>query len=333
VNLRRAILAAATATMATAAFAPAAHAWTQFSFSTQNGAAALVEADATTVHTRLEVVRGTTMLAQSTGDSVGVATLQPGDVANLYSGDALVATGTYNGLPTVTNVCVGHSAFSAARGAAATIVDAGAYRTLAGSVDWVAATWTEDANAVITLERPLAAGDVAYVTTAVTDGSTEVRSSRGEPAVPCWYDPPPEGNPTTPPPPPPSQPTTPPSELIPTAAQMLAMVKGSLSVSGSSLKTRTTRRLARSSTVALPFAFPEPGRVDLQLLAKNKVIGTGAKTSVVNGKAIVTVSLTTAGRKLLKRSKKLKVTVKGAFAASRNGAETSRASLSVTMKG
>jgi len=77
-----------------------------------------------------------------------------------------------------------------------------------------------------------------------------------------------------------------------------------MSVSGSSLRSRTTRRLARSSTVALPFAFPEPGRVDLELVAKHRVIGAGAKTSAVNGKAISILQLTTAGRKLLQRSKK-----------------------------
>ena len=44
------------------------------------------------------------------------------------------------------------------------------------------------------------------------------------------------------------------------------------------------------------------------------------------------MQLTPAGRKLLKRSKKLKVTVKGAFTPARNGAETSRASSSVTLK-
>ncbi|MDA0164328.1 hypothetical protein OM076_28920 [Solirubrobacter ginsenosidimutans] len=333
-NRRRAILAAAAATLATAAFAPAAHAWTEFSFSSQSGTTALVEVDATAAHNRLEVVRGATLLAQSAGDTVSISDdLHAGDVANLYSGNALVATGTYDGLPKPTNVCIGHTAFSAARAQNATIFDAGAYRPVAGSVEWVAATWTADADAVVTLRRPLVAGDTVYVTTSVTDGTAEVRSSRGEPAIRCWYDPPTDGTPPPPPPPPPTQATIPPSELIPTNAQMLAMVKGSLSVSGSSLKSRTTRRLARSSSVALPFAFPEPGRVDLQLVAKHKVIGTGTKTSAINGKAIITVTLTSAGRKLLKRSKKLKVTVNGIFAASRTGAELSRASLSVTMKG
>ena len=124
-NLRRSTFATVAATLAMAVTAPAAHAWTQFSFSTQNGAA-LVEADATAAHNRLEIARGAVVLAQSNTDSVNVADLQPGDVANLYSGLTLVATGTYDGLPKATNVCVGHTSFSAERGGAATIVDAGA---------------------------------------------------------------------------------------------------------------------------------------------------------------------------------------------------------------
>jgi hypothetical protein len=72
--------------------------------------------------------------------------------------------------------------------------------------------------------------------------------------------------------------------------------------------------------------------VDIQLLAKGKVIGTGTTSSAMNGKLFLAVKLTTQGRALLKRSKRLKVTLKGAFAASRNGAATSSASLTVTMK-
>ena len=78
-NLRRALLAAAAATMATAAFAPAAHAWTQFSFSTQSGTpSSLVEVDATAAHTRLEVVRGATLLGHAV---TAVAALSPEHLA------------------------------------------------------------------------------------------------------------------------------------------------------------------------------------------------------------------------------------------------------------
>ena len=98
------------------------------------------------------------------------------------------------------------------------------------------------------------------------------------------------------------------------------------------LRTRSTRKVARSSSVSLPFAFPEAGRVDLQLVAKNQVIGSASKTSVVNGKFVLAVQLTPAGRKLIKRSKKVKITVKAAFTPARTGAATSHASSTVTLK-
>jgi hypothetical protein len=331
VNLRRVALATAAATMAAAALAPAAHAWTQFSFATQSGSSQ-VAVEATVQYTRLEVTRGATVLAQSYTDSLDVVGMQAGDVATLYSGTSIVASGTYDGLPAAANVCTGHTAFSATRGESAEIVDAGAYRSFAGSIDWLDSIWTDDANSVVTLERPLAAGDMAYVMTTASNGAVEIRSSVGVPAAPCWYDRPPDHTETTQPPPPVNQVTIAPSELVPTSAQMLQMVKGSLSASGSSLRAHTTRSLARFGSVTLPFAFPEPGRVDIQLLAKNKVIGTGTKSSATNGKMFLAVKLTTQGRTLLKRSKQLKVTLKGAFAASRNGAETSSTSLTVTMK-
>jgi hypothetical protein len=330
VNSRRVAFATAAATMAAAVLAPAAHAWTQFSFATQSGGSQ-VAVDASTPHTRLEVTRGATVLAQSSTDSLTVSGFQAGDVATVYAGTGIVASATYDGLPTATDVCTTHTAFSATRAVDAEIVDAGAYRSFAGSIDWVDSLWSDDASATVTLRRPLAAGDMAYVTTDTVDGDVEIRSSVGVPATPCGYDLQPARTVTTQPPPV-SQVTIAPSELVPTRAQMLQMVKGSLSASGSSLRAHTTRSLARSGSVTLPFAFPEPGRVDLQLLAKNTVIGTAAKSSAMNGKAFLAIKLTAQGRTLLKRSKRLKVTLKGAFAASRNGAETSSASLIVTMK-
>ena len=74
------------------------------------------------------------------------------------------------------------------------------------------------------------------------------------------------------------------------------------------------------------------GAVELELRAKSKLIGTGARATAVNGKTNVSVKLTAAGRKLLKRSKRLKVSVKATFTPSRAGAVPQRASLSVTVK-
>lgn len=329
-KLLRYALSATAATIAAAALAPAAQAaTTRFSFDVVAGSGSQAEVSSSAGYTRLELARnGTPVGSAVSASKVTLPELVAGDVATLYNGSTVVATAQYKGLPTLgDDACIGHSTFLARRESTATITDAGGYDSASG--DEIDSFWTTEEAAIVSLKRPLAATDMAYVRTYSSAGDVSVYSTRTRQAMPC-YDVPTRTPPTDPPPP--NVPTVAPPELTPTAAQMLAMVKGSLSVSGSSLRTRTTRKLARSSTVALPFAFPEPGRVDLQLVAKHQVIGTGAKTSAVNGKAIVTVTLTAAGRKLLKRSKKLKITVKGAFAATRNGAETSRASLSVTIK-
>jgi hypothetical protein len=187
-------------------------------------------------------------------------------------------------------------------------------------------TWAEAFS--VSLERPLASGDVAYVATATTVGTTEVVSFRGLQVLPC-----PDfgrggGDSSAPA----GVPTPVVSPAAPTAAEILLAVRAAVSASRSSLKPFTVRALARRPVVELPFAFPEAGTAGLELLAKDKVIGTGTKTVTVNGKANVSLKLTDAGRKLLKRSKKLKVTLRGTFASSRAGAGPQRASMSVTLR-
>ena len=114
---------------------------------------------------------------------------------------------------------------------------------------------------------------------------------------------------------------------------MAQVVKGARQAAGASLRGRTTRKLARSKHDRAAVRVPGGGTRRPRAGRQDKVIGTGAKTSAVNGKVVRHGSACTpAGRKLLKRSKKLKVTVKGAFAASRDGAQTTRASSTVTLK-
>jgi hypothetical protein len=329
VKPRRVLLAAATAAITTAGFAPVAHA-TTFSFGVQMGTLAQVKVSLAPVHTRLELTRGGAVIAQSQLDALAFADLQAGDVATLYDGTTVVASAHYDGLPTIADdACIGHSTFLATRGADASIVDAGAYHAIGGSIYWLDSFWTHEASSTVSVERPLEAGDVAYVETVVRDGlGNETRSSRGKSVVPCWTPPvrtPPAGTP-------PVEQVIAPSPVTPTAAQALQAVKAALSATGSKLRTFTPRRLSRKSTVTLPFAFPEPGAVELQLVAKDKVIGTGTRTATVNGKSTVTVTLTTAGRNQLKRAKRLKLTLKTTFTPSRAGAAPQRASTSVTLK-
>jgi hypothetical protein len=325
--LTRTAFAAAAALMATAAFAPSAHAWTQFTFATQTGTPARVEVDAIN-STRLVLVRDGATVKESTADFLEVDAFKAGDVANLYLNDTVVATATYDDLPTIDGACIGRASFAAKRAANAGVVDAGAFQMFAGGTRRLDSVWTAAETFSVSLERPLASGDVAYVATSTTIGTTDTVSFRGLPVLPCpdfgrgpGSGQPPAGPPT---------PTV--SPAAPTAAEVLLAVRAAVSASRSSLKPFTARTLARRPAVDLPFAFPEPGTAALELLAKDKVIGTGSKAVSVNGKANVSLKLTAAGRKLLKRSKKLKVTLRGTFTPSRPGAGPQRASMSVTLR-
>ncbi len=329
-NLRRLVSTAAAATLATAAVAPAAHAaTTDVSFHVTPGAAA-VALSSSLARTRFDVLRGGESVGSSNTDLLKLGDLVANDMVAVYNGNAIVATIVYDGLPSIgEDACINHTAFSVHRAPGAEIVDAGAMN--ADGYSAFDATWTPDENAVVSLRQPLGSSDYAYVQTWATDGQTTVYSSRSKPMALCFEKP--TRTPPTDTPPPPAQPQVIQPELTPSSGQMLQAVKGSLQAAGSSLRTRSTRKLARSSTATLPFAFPEPGRVDLELVAKGRVIGTGARTSAVNGKVFVTLRLTKAGRTLLKRSKRVKVTVKGAFTPSRAGAQPQRASVTVTLTG
>jgi hypothetical protein len=324
--VNRALIAVA-ATLATAAFVPAAQAATTVSFDVASSSAR-IEVDTTYPYTRFEVVRAGATIATSATGRLDLDDLHADDAVAIYDGATLVRSVLYDGRPGIgTGACMGRDAFLVQRSKNAVITDAGVYDEFNTTDD--RSTWTTDESATVRLSRSLQPYDTAYVQTYSSDGDTTIYSNRVQRMRPCdltIVTPPPPVAPVTP-----VVPVTPP-ELTPSSTEMLQMVRASLSVTGSSLRTRTTRRLARMDTVALPFAFPEAGRVELQLMAKNQEIASGAKTSAVNGKVILTVQLTPAARRLLKRSKKLKVTVKGAFTPVRNGAETSRASSNVTLR-
>jgi hypothetical protein len=316
--------------MATAAFAPAAQADTSVYFNVSSSGAAQVELYTTDAYTRFDVLHAGAPIASSTGEELELVGLAANDVVAVYDGLDVVRTVIYDGMPVIgVDACAGRSGFTVQRGADAAYMEAGAFDEFGGDHAGSILTTPTTAIAQVRLSDPLGGNDVAYLRTYAQTGDLTVYSSLIKRMKPCPA-PPVEPTPVAPAPPP--APVFPPSELTPTAAQMLQMVRASLSATGTSLRSRTTRRLARATTVSLPFAFPEAGRVELQLVAKNQVIAAGGKASATNGKAILTVRLTPAARKLLKRAKTLKVSVKGAFTPTRNGAETSRAASTVTLK-
>jgi hypothetical protein len=329
--ISRGLLILAAATTAAAAFAPAAHAYSaSFTFATQTGAGAQVDFDGPFVATRLAIERGGVEIIDEAGEQLTLGTLKAGDVARAYASNGTSVTATYDGKPAIaTDACVGRSSFTAVRTAGADVVDAGAFRPLPGGAAPVLADWTQDESFVVTLERPLAVGDVAYAETEVLQGAILIRSYRGAPVPPCMEYAPPPKPPVGPPGPVPQTP----SPLTPTAAEAQQALRASLSASGSGLRPLTPAKLARKSTLTLPFAFPEPGTIELRLTAKGKLLGTASKTSPVNGKVATTLRLTSAGRALLKRSKRnLKVTLDGTFTPSRAGAAPQRAGASLTLR-
>jgi hypothetical protein len=86
--------------------------------------------------------------------------------------------------------------------------------------------------------------------------------------------------------------------------------------------------LCRSRTFTLPVTFPASGDAAFKLVARGKVIGTGTRS----GERRVTIRLTAAGRRLLKRATRVKLTLKGTYTPSRAGEAPQRASVSVTLR-
>ena len=211
-----------------------------------------------TMPKRLDVVRGGTVVATATSTQtmfpaafVELESLQAGDVANFYSGNALTATATYDGLPSVEeDACAGSSKFTTRRTPGSAITGAGAWAPGAGNyvLDGVRAIWTQDNPSTVTLERPLALGEIAYAASSLTVGETEIRSSRGATVGACRVQ-------------------APVPATAPTPAPSVTPAKASLATTSRRLRTLTLNSLARRKSVALPFAFPERGTVRLRLVS------------------------------------------------------------------
>jgi hypothetical protein len=284
------------------------------------------------VNPHIEIVRGGTVIARSSGfyygsfGSVDVASLNAGDTINLLRNNAVVASTVFDGTPTINaDACAGQSTFTGSRNALAEIESAGAYTPRRPYGDPIRAIWTKVNPFTVTLDTPLAAGQIAYVSTSWRSGSLYLESSRRATV----------GNCPAPPPPPPATPA------VPTDAQVLAAVKAALGKTGAKLRTLDPAALAKRKSVSLPFAFSEAGTAKLQLTtkvkrkgkkAKTMVVGSGTKKLAAAGSANVPVKFTKAGRSLLKRSKSLKLTLKGTFTPARAGAKPQSASTSATLK-
>jgi hypothetical protein len=308
--------------------------FTQDEDGTANISAEVAPSGPPTAH-HLELVRGGVVIATSPAGppssfaSLDAANLLAGDIARFYDDGAVRAIASYDGLPAISaDACAGRTAFSGTRSSDQVLVKAGAFTPNSGYGVDNRAIFTSGNPFTVTLTRPLAVRDVAFAVTQglQSSGDVGVESQRYVNVGAC-----------PPAPVPPVQPGG--SSAAPTDAQVLAKLKTALAAAARRLKAQTTAKLARRRSIALPFAFSEPGTVKLTISApstkknaKAVTVGSGAKTAATAGTIPVTVRLTAAGRKLLKRARKLTLTLKGTFAPARAGAKTQAASTRATLK-
>jgi hypothetical protein len=310
--MNRRLLRALVAVLALAAVFPAAASADVFiAFTTLPDAPARVEAmdfdDEAPV--RIEVVRGGAVVAEGLG-SVELPGLEPGDTARTAS-----ASATFDGTPAFGDVCFGSTTFTVTRPADAFLFDAGA-GVLADEGPSIESTVSEDSPAVVTLSRPLAQGDAAFASVLELIDGGMLGVTRAVRAKDCGGAPPqpPAGSPG------PGTPDTPSSEST-------APLSGALA----RLKRLGLARLAHARTHALPVAFTQPGTVKVKLLARGKLIGAGTRTAGP-GEHRVTVKLTAAGRRLLRRATRVKLTLVATLTPSRAGEAPQRASIGVTLR-
>ena len=321
--IRRLVTALIAGAALAAAFPAAASAFVFVAFSVGPGPTARVDAIDFDTESPLhvELVRDGATLASSPAGFVEVPMLKPGDTVRASSdGTTVVATATYDGTPALGEVCIGTSSFTVTRPPADRTFEAGAGRIEDAEENAMIESSTSDGSpAVVTLARPLAAGDAAFAQGLVITEDLFVGTSQLVAAKECTaaeqLD---QRNPG------PGDPDSPQGQR-PRAAPLSA------ALAAAKLKRLGLARLARGRTHKLPVALSQPGTVRFKLLARGKVIGAGKKTAAA-GVRRVTVKLTAAGLRLLKGTKRLKLTLRGTFTPSRAGEVPQRASVRFTLR-
>jgi hypothetical protein len=229
-----------------------------------------------------------------------------------------VGTQPYSGNPAIAaDACAGREKFTVTRDADAVIDDAGAYVPGSGGYgNWSRTIWSKTNPATVSIEDPLVLGAVVWVSTSRTTKWPSGRplyvlSQRDATVQACPV--PEDPKILVPAPQPTPTPTPGPSPAPPSLENLF---KTGLSATRAQLGKLDPAKVARKSTLTLSAVFPQQGSLKLRLTAKAKgktvTLGTGSKSAPA-GTSKVTVKLTKAGQKLLKGSKKLKVTVSGTF--------------------
>jgi hypothetical protein len=92
------------------------------------------------------------------------------------------------------------------------------------------------------------------------------------------------------------------------------------------------RKLAKKKSVTLGMLWPGPGLMSVVMKSSGKTMGRGASALGGAGQGSVTVRFTSTGRRLLKRAKRLRVTLSQTFDPSAFGSATLSSSAGVTLK-
>jgi len=109
-------------------------------------------------------------------------------------------------------------------------------------------------------------------------------------------------------------------------------VQASASSMAKSLGKLDLRRLAKKKSVTLSTLWPGPGLMTVAMTSGGKTIGRGSSALGAAGQGSVNVRFTSTGRKLLKRAKRLRVTLSQTFDPSAFGSATLNSSASFTLK-
>ena len=310
--MRRVLLAAVVGFLAltapataTSTVPPAVH------FDQGPGVLAKVTSFTTSGNHRLDVVRQGQVVGQAawtgTRGTVALPSLVIGDVANLYVGETLRFSATYDGTPAIEGACGGRSSFTFTRGRLGQRWRAGVLTPLDYPRDpWIPIGFDERTDGPltipVTLPRPLALGDYAYAATRdfVLPVGPEVVSSRIIVVDRC-----------------PATPTASP------------VAKPRLGDAARKLRALRRGTLARATRLKLPMTFSEPGAYRVRIMARGgRTVAEGSRARTVAGKANVT--LTVKRRSALRRA--TRVTLRATFTPARDGAKARHASTSLRLR-
>jgi hypothetical protein len=330
-GVRRALTTAALTAGALGALAPAALADSRYDvgFGTSPDGAYAVATDTsiqTGAHTvSAELWRNGALLVSGQGatyagfgSQAGVQLAQAlatGDQLKLIIDGATAYTTTWTGVPRAdANACSGASSFTGKLGAGNDAYSVGAYTPGRGSSENTITTTRTGDTFAATAAHALAKGDSLTVNQEYTDGDTSYGIVNSVTVGDC----------PAPSPVPAIKAVTP---TAPTAKQILAVLTSTLGEQAKTLKALDIAKIAASGKVNVPFSFPVPGKVKFRWVvsgahvrsaaaakaAKSVTIASGSKTRTTAGAAKVPVKLTKAGRKLLRHSKQVRITIVGAF--------------------